>query len=222
MATEIEIKRVLDAAGYARLQAHLDTLASPRRHEQVNHYLDLADAALNKAGAMLRLRVVGDRLVLTLKARSSVSDGVLRTQELEQELTTEEDKAFWQQLPVAWQQAAIRLGDWLDTTGLHAVGTHDGTLVEIGQTLNLRLAYKLPKGIPGWPHALTLELDHTQFPGGVERLELELEHPDAAELAPVLNAWLTGLDVATSPATETKYAQFLRLAGLKTTNAAPL
>ena len=212
MATEIEIKRLLDADGYAQLRARLDALATPHIHEQVNHYLDLTDAALNEAGAMLRLRVVGERMVLTLKARASVEGGILRTQELEHELTTPADRLFWRTWPIAWREAAVWISDWLQTTGLHALTHRDGTLQEVGSTENLRLAYKLVDGIPGWPHPLTLELDMTRFPGGVVRWELECEDPESEALVPFLAAWLTSFGVNTVAATETKYAQFLRLA----------
>ncbi len=214
MATEIEIKRLLDAHGYERLRRHLDSLGAPERQEQVNHYLDLPDAALRQAGAMLRLRVIGERLVLTLKARANVSHGVLQAQELERELTTAAERTFWLQRPVPWQAAVMRLDDWLTATGLALSAARDSALIEVGSTANLRLVYRLAAGIPGWPLPLTLELDHTRYPGGIDRLELECEHVHAHELAPLLDAWLTRLDVVGAHATETKYAQFLRLASM--------
>ncbi len=214
MATEIEIKRILDAPGYARLRAHLDTLVAPERQEQVNHYLDLPNAALRQNGAMLRLRRVGDRLILTLKARANVSNGVLRAQELERELTSADERAFWLQQPLRWTQAVARLGDWLELTGLAVLADRDEPLREVGSTANLRCVYRLPHGVDAWQQPLTLELDHTRYPGDVDRLELECEHADAVALQPVLEAWLTAQGVATVPATETKYAQFLRLAAI--------
>lgn len=212
MAQEVEIKRLLDTAGYAALQAQLDALTPPVRHAQVNHYLDLPDAALRQLGAMLRLRVVGDKLVLTLKAKANVTAGVLRAQELERSLTDPHERAFWQQAVISWPQAVARLGDWLDQAGLHALADRADDLRSVGATANLRLIYQLPDGIDGWPTPLTLELDRTRYPGDVERLELECEHADALRLAPLLDAWLAAHGVLATAATETKYAQFLRLA----------
>ncbi len=212
MAQEVEIKRLLDAAGYARLWTHLQTLAPAVEHAQVNHYLDLPDAALRRAGAMLRLRVVGDRQVLTLKAKANVQNGVLRAQELERPLEDGAERAFWTPRPLDWRQAAARLGDWLRLAGLDALAARDGQLVDVGNTSNVRRIVRLSTGVPGWPRPLTLELDHTRYPGGVDRLELECEDADAEALAPALDAWLAALGVVATPATETKYAQFLRLA----------
>ncbi len=217
MATEIEIKRLLDADGFARLRAHLDGLVPAQCQQQVNHYLDLPDAALRQAGAMLRLRAVGERLVLTLKARASVTHGVLHAQELERALATDEERAFWQRRPLRWQDAAARIADWLHAAGLGALAGRDSPLLEVGNSANMRRIYRIATGIPGWPQPLTLELDHTRYPGDVDRLELECEHADAVALAPVLDAWLAALGVAATQATETKYAQFLRLGA-----AAPL
>lgn len=214
MATEIEIKRLLDAHGYERLRVQLDARATAQRLEQVNHYLELPEGALRQAGAMLRLRAMGERLVLTLKAKANVTHGVLQAQELERELTTAEERAFWLQRPIRWSDAVARLGDWLAATGLAHLAANESELRELGSAANLRLVYRLEHGIADWPQPLTLELDHTRYPGGVDRLELECEHADAVVLAPVLGAWLQTLGVATAHATETKYAQFLRLAAV--------
>ena len=212
MAQEIEIKRLLDAPGYERLRTHLDTLATAEHHEQHNLYLDLPDAALRTAGAMLRLRTVGERMELTLKARARVDDGVMTAQELERALTTPYERAFWLQRPLPWPDVVTRIADWLDATGLTHLAEREASLQEVGSTANLRRVYRLESGVPHWPHLLTLELDKTRYPGGVTRLELECEHAQAHEIAPIVDVWLKSLGVAATAATETKYAQFLRLA----------
>ena len=213
MAQEIEIKRLLDPLGYERLRLHLDTLVAPESHQQHNHYLDLPGAALRQAGAMLRLRTVGERMELTLKARASVEAGVMSAQEMECALLTPYERAFWLQRPLPWSQAAVRIAEWLDATGLAHLSDRDLPLQEVGATENLRHIYKLENGLGLWKKPLTLELDKTRYPGGVDRLELECEHAQALEIAPILDQWLVALGVSARQATETKYAQFLRLAG---------
>jgi uncharacterized protein YjbK len=212
MGQEIEIKRLLDAPGYERLRAHLNTLVAPESHQQLNHYLDLPGAALREAGAMLRLRTIGERMELTLKARASVEAGVMSAQELECALLTPYERAFWLQRPVPWSQVAVRIAEWLDATGLAHLSDRDVPLHEVGTTENLRHIYRLENGLGPWQQPLTLELDKTRYPSGAERLELECEHALALEIAPLLDAWLQALGVPATQATETKYAQFLRLA----------
>ncbi len=214
MAQEIEIKRLLDAPGYERLRAHLDTLVAPESHQQCNHYLDLPGSALRQAGAMLRLRTIGERMELTLKARASVDAGVMSAQEMECALLTPYERAFWLQRPLPWTQVAVRIAEWLDATGLGHLSDRDLPLQEVGRTENLRHIYRLEGGLGLWQKPLTLELDKTRYPGGVDRLELECEHAQAHEIAPILDQWLSALGVDAKHATETKYAQFLRLAGV--------
>jgi uncharacterized protein YjbK len=90
----------------------------------------------------------------------------------------------------------------------------DSALHTLGALANTRRAYTLRReqlrsGTGVQP--VTLELDHSRYSAGAERFELELEHVDAAELAEDLQAWLDALAVMAEPATESKYAQFLRL-----------
>lgn len=225
MATEIELK-LLFAGGAADL-LRLQDLLLPHAHSeqgnslkvdsqtQVNWYLDTAQRELHAQRAMLRVRqtqrgTTSPTWRLTAKLKPSLTAGILSSTELERALDPHE-VANWQDgPPPRLPRAQLDREHWLD----HLLPP-DATLYVLGALRNQRQALTVPRALwqPGATDLVTLELDRTLYSAEVERCELELEHPEAAAMAPALQAWLTSLGIDTDPATESKYAQFLRLLG---------
>lgn len=230
MATEIELKLCLaDEMDMQRVRLALDNLAHRKGTpvealEQVNYYLDTPRLQLQAQKAMVRVRTVAEapdqpakRAVVTLKIRPTLADGVLHAAEHELELPPEL-AAKWLRAPPARVQAAeLSIATWLGEGGLLDVAlAPDSWLHVVGAMANSRRVYRLDGyQLNGPAGPLMLELDHARFGlGGADghRFEVELEHPDAAAWRTVLDGWLAGLEVLAYPATETKYAQLLRLA----------
>lgn len=222
MPEEVELKLLLDDEhDFERVRAALDRLV-PRVEvaEQVNYYLDTVRLDLRRQGAMVRVRVANGRAVVTGKAKATITAGVQRAIEREHALEGPHG-AEWQQAgqprttpeqlqALAWLCQPVAQGGLL-TTPL----APDTALHTLGAMANVRRIYRLHRAQlrPGAGTAeVTLELDHSRYSAGAERFEIELEHPDAAELALDVTAFLDALEVTAEPATESKYAQFLRLA----------
>lgn len=205
MAMEVEIKRILEEAGYRRLLA---TLGQPERVEQqTNVYLDSAAQELQAQKAMLRLRTIGPRTVATLKCRAQLADGVSRAVEMEQEVALH---------PVTMPTSAVELGvaGWFGPGLTLPTPDPQTPLHAVGQMHTQRHVF--PAERAGLAAGLWLELDRTRFetrPGHPPTLrwELECEVPDPEATVARLDAWLAAHGVAVIPAQETKYAQFLRL-----------
>lgn len=89
---EIEVKLVAPTADQLlSLPQHLEGLglscAEPEREIARDHYLDTDDLTLYRAGWALRLRDLGTRKVLTMKALKPADDGgVSKREELEQDV----------------------------------------------------------------------------------------------------------------------------------------
>ncbi len=233
MATEIELKLCLaDEMDFQRVRLALDNLAHRRGTavedlEQTNYYLDTPRLELRAQKAMVRVRAVGpgpaaQRAVVTLKIRPTLVDGLLSTAEHELVLPTELAAPWLLSPPPRVQPADLGIGDWLAEGGLieRPLGPQSWLHV-VGAMANTRRVYQLEGyQINGPQGPLTLELDHARFGlGGADghRFEIELEHPDAAAWRTVIDGWLAGLDVTAYPATETKYAQLLRLSAVAPT-----
>lgn len=227
MPTEIELKLCLaDEADFQRVRLALDNLAHRKGTpvdalEQTNYYLDTPRLQLRAQKAMVRVRTIGagpqaDRAVVTLKIRPTLVDGLLSTAEHEADLS-EDLAAPWLKAPPARVQAKdLGIADWTTAGGLlDQPLTADTWLHVVGAMVNSRRVYRLEGyQLNGPTGPLMLELDHARFGlGGADghRFEIELEHPDAAAWRTVIDGWLAGLDVTAYPATETKYAQMLRL-----------
>lgn len=202
MGTETEIKRLLTPAEHAIVQKSLNHVAVLLHvKDQKNHYFDTADQQLRAQKAMLRLRQEGKKITATLKYKSSLEKGISRATELEQRVET---------LPTGeFSPTELKLESWFTGKGpLAQVGAH-AQLARVGSMLNTRRTYGTKP--PILPEELHLELDHTVYDDGTVRDELECETDDPHAVAKLLDAWLKSLGVAVVPATETKYAQFLRL-----------
>lgn len=88
---EVEAKLVApNAAELMQLPEHLRAMGflttEPERHIAIDHYLDTPDLDLFRAGWALRLRDVGTRKLLTLKALIQAQDGIARREEIEEEV----------------------------------------------------------------------------------------------------------------------------------------
>lgn len=227
MATEIELKLCLaNEADFQRVRQALDNLAHRRGTavdalDQTNYYLDTPRLQLRAQKAMLRVRTIGhgpqaDRAVVTLKIRPTLVDGLLSTAEHERDLPAELAEPWLRSPPARVQAAQLAVGTWLAPGALlDEPLAADSWLHVVGAMANTRRVYRLEGyQLNGPAGPLMLELDHARFGlGGADghRFEIELEHPDAAGWRTVIDGWLAGLDVTAYPATETKYAQMLRL-----------
>jgi uncharacterized protein YjbK len=207
VSDEIELKLLLpDEENFLRLRNALDGLATPEVVEQVVYYLDTARLDLRLARQMLRVRVGNGVAKVTWKGSATMTAGVQQAAEREQVLP-EAEGALWRQGGQA-RTTPERLGivGWLDLAA--DVGLHP-----LGAMANTRRIYRAT--IAGVP--MVLELDRVRYSAGVERYELEVEHADAARLAQRLIPWLEANSIETEPASESKYAQFLRLSASTTT-----
>lgn len=214
--TEIELKLVLpDADAHDRLRLALDALATPSIAAQVNYYLDTVQLDLRQQKAMVRVRVQDGVATVTVKTRARLEGGVSQAAEWERVLQPEAAAAWLQSPPSRIRAAALGLADGLlapplaDDADLHVLGalantrrTYAVTLADLGTTEGCAMPAET---------ALQLELDHSRYSAGRERFELELEHPEAGLLASAVTDFLAGLGIDAEPATESKYAQFLRL-----------
>lgn len=225
MATEIELKLCLnDEMEFQRVQLALDNLAHRKGtavevQEQTNYYLDTPQLALRQQRAMLRVRTYGAAAMVTLKVKPVLQAGVLRAGEFEQPLPSAALQRWLSAPPPRVQAAELGCAAWLGQGGLvEAPLAAEAWLHVVGAMSNTRRLYQLDGYQFNGPLGpLKVELDHARFGlGGQDghRYEIELEHPDAETWRAVLDGWLSGLDVAAYPATETKYAQLLRLAAL--------
>lgn len=207
MSDEIELKLLLpDEENFLRLRNALDGQTTPEVVEQVVYYLDTARLDLRLARQMLRVRVGNGVAKVTWKGSATMTAGVQQAAEREQVLP-EAEGALWRQGGQA-RTTPERLGiaAWLDLPA-------DAVLHTLGAMANTRRTYHAAIG----GESMMLELDRVRYSAGVERFELEVEHADAARLAQVLMPWLEEQGVETEPASESKYAQFLRLSTSSTT-----
>ncbi len=221
MATETELKLLLDTLDdYAKLRRALDELALQPATEarQVNYYLDTVDRALLQQKAMVRVRVADGNAVLTVKLKPRLAGGVVQVAEYERFLDPQHAQP-WLTAPPSRAGLGFDTLGWLVAGGVLAEPLAvDTQLRVLGAMHNTRRKVHLDGAVWGLPAgcALMAELDRAHYGTGgeeAERFELEVEHPQAAELLPGVEAWLAGLGVEFRRAEETKYAQFLRLAG---------
>lgn len=211
---EVELKLLLpDATAHGLLRAALERLATPRLVEQVNYYLDTPRLDLRRQRVMVRVRVADD-VTVTCKSKPQLVKGLMRTGEVERQLKGPPAEPWRQHPPARVQVAALGLEDWLlDGGPLHGLLAPDTWLHVVGTLANSRRVFTIDRSVLAGQGRgeLKLELDHSRFGSGDERFELELEHEDAEELRPEVEAFLDALDIDSQPATESKYEQMLRL-----------
>jgi len=210
--TEVELKLVLDdEQAHGILRAWLDDHGHMREALQRNHYLDTTDRLLARRRIMLRVRITAARVMCTAKAGAAMVDGVMRVSEWEAPLEPAAAAAWragrsscvLRDLPPCAALAAGPLAGVADVGGrtLHVIGVMQTT----------RRAYRLAAtqlGLAAGPD-LVLELDHSLFPAGGERFELEVEHRDASQLKSGITALLDDLGISWQAAKMSKYQQFL-------------
>lgn len=217
---EVELKLMLDDGdAFLKVRTALDALAPAVVHEQVNYYLDTTQLSLRAQKVMVRVRVADGQAVATCKTKARLDGGVQLAIEHEQPLPQTEAQRWLQGGQPRTSPQALGMTTWLcpgpDCALQHALEPQVA-LHTLGALANTRRAYAVRRDQlrPGaGPQVVTLELDHSRYSAGAERFEIELEHEDAATLADDLHAWLETLGVHAAPAEESKYAQFLRLAG---------
>lgn len=240
-AHEIELKLLLDDAdAFERVRAALERVTLPQLHEQVNYYLDTVQFDLRRQAAMVRVRVANGRALVTCKTKATLVAGVQKALEREQPLPDDEAGRWLRSGQSRTSARALGIEAWLcepiEAGGmLQTPLAAEAALHTLGALANTRRAYTLRREDlrPGaGPAQVVIELDHSRYSApqasaapsatgralradpagkGAERFEIELEHGDAAELAADVHAFLAALDLEGTPATESKYAQFLRL-----------
>ncbi len=213
---EIELKLLLeDVDAWQTLSASLCAHGQPLEHRQLNLYLDTEDRLLQGNKVMVRVRLQGQQAIVTCKSRAHIVDGVMRAGEWEAVLEVE--------AAARWRDASGRSSRLSQLPIAEAIrralpGPDTDPLLQVQATMsNHRQSWAIAPARLGWPTAvvgraaINLELDRATLPGGIERFELEVEHPGAGGLAPYIRTLLTGLGLTAKLATESKYAQVLRL-----------
>lgn len=223
-AAEVELKLVVsDQAALDRI-ARAAGGASARAVVQVNHFFDTEAGALDKAKHIVRLRQENQSFFLTAKGpqRPSAAGAVSEKHEVELELPPARALEYLSGLEPVLSGFALdplTAAEPLVATLRALAG--DAPLVEVGAFTNHRT--RVPLSLAGPPPlSLVLELDRTEFPGGVVDHELEAELPEgldpvAAERA--LTAWLGTLGVSgqSGPSKSKRFFAALRQAGSRTT-----
>jgi len=213
---EVELKLLLDdEEAWSQLSNALSRHCAATHLHQHNHYLDTAEGHLHRAGIMVRVRLEGNRATATCKAKSRLVDGLMQVGEWEAALDLGA-AARWRQ-PTCWTGHLNELPIASNVRALLGDRRANPKLEVHAIMHNHRQCWAIDGGALGWPIQLTgpapisLELDRATLPGGSYRFELEVEHANAAALAHHVRAMLTALDLNFTSATESKYAQVLRL-----------
>ncbi|MCO4761086.1 MAG: CYTH domain-containing protein [Myxococcales bacterium] len=211
---EIELKLVLaDDLSYGLLRSWLDAHATAFEAVQDNRYLDTADRALARRRMMLRVRLTPAKVVCTAKAGAHMVDGLMQVSEWQRPM----DDALaqtWRRGRSSCELSELPIARSLVDGPLRDLsGAMSRTFHVLGAMQTTRRAYEVAcedLGLPPGPKVI-LELDHTLFPAGAERYELEIEHPDAAQIRSAATALLDSLGVQWHPAERSKYQQFLEV-----------
>jgi uncharacterized protein YjbK len=165
-------------------------------HVQRNVYFDTPESDLLKAGAMLRVREVGEKIIATFKSEATLVDGYLQCREQESSLTSIE----WRAVLEGGQSL-----ESLDVATIHAARNcaQEGAGFEVlGVVLNTRRVYRLPSG-----HEM--ELDRTELPGGRVDVEVEIETDKPEIVRAEVEEILKNCEIPWSHQNKPKYARFL-------------
>lgn len=187
-----QLPAALDAEGFY--------VTDPGLVYSTDHYLDTADLHLRAAGWALRVRDLGTRKLVTLKALRPIENGLAKREELEE--------AAPERLRTDWQFPSHTLGGNLRKL----IGCQElRRLFIVEQTRNVYTAIG--------PDGLQLEVSSdaiTWIGEGVEdkayQVELELKKGDEDELRGLYLRLMESLGWAASP--ESKYERGLRVVGL--------
>jgi adenylate cyclase class IV len=205
---EVELK--LGFVDPGALSQLLGTLPPPSSvTQQHNHYLVDVAGRLPAAQTMVRVREERDwgaeqprRVVLTIKRRQAIEQGVFVADELEQELpreiwsTFKRDDAREEASKVFLRQpgpAMAWLRDFLA----------GGVLRIQGAMVNIRRAVEVD--------GFTLEVDETHFPGDRVDVEVEVETSDPEGARRVVERVAAAAGVALFEQALGKYARFLQI-----------
>lgn len=205
--TPVEIEAKLQAPNHlalhqipAALEAEGLYVTDPGLIYVTDHYLDTADLHLKAAGWALRLRDVGTRRILTLKALRPAEDGVSQREEVEETVADE--------VGTDWEFGAGALGGRLaELTG----GAALRRLFVVEQTRNVYTVIS-NEGLQ-----LEVSTDSVRWQGeNAEEegwfAELELKKGRAEQLRHL--ALRLGEALSWKSASESKYERGLRVAGL--------
>lgn len=210
VSSERELKYRLDSPeDFAKVLRAASPEGAPRPVIQRNHIFDTPDRALAQAGYRLRLREEDGRWLLTakgqqLKSGPHAKDAARSRPEVEISVAPELARAMVQGdgSPIEHLAGATELsaGDRAFVVAL-ADRFEGAPLQHVGSFLNER--FKIPWSSPE-PESIEclLEIDRTQFPGGIVNFEMEVELSPEANSAMVdaaLRRWLDDVDVAPKP-----------------------
>jgi chromosome partitioning protein len=186
-ATELEfkvrVKDLDDFAALARVLPALGDVLALKPAEQVNHFFDTSDWALQRNGCILRLREENGGFVITAKGPSGRTVDQTLTHRAEEEVTVDAARAR--------QIMAGKLSP-LDALLLRHGGQHTTLTSEIAKSLGDRPLFHVgafrnerrragPVAVPaadGEDLHMLFEMDRTQFPHGRVDHEIEIEIRD--------------------------------------------
>ncbi|KAJ6804073.1 triphosphate tunel metalloenzyme 3 [Iris pallida] len=199
---EVEIKLRLPSADAHQLLADsLPRSSHLATHLQENLFLDTPSGRLALSRSALRLRFYGPadaRCVLSLKSRPTLSSGVSRVLELEEDLDPSLGRAV-----VASPTTVLSLDSSEIVrrvkVEIGAEGEEEG-FVCLGGFKNVRMVY-------GWEEGLVLELDETEYGfGRCYEVECETSEPERAK--EMLEGFLKEKGIPYSYSEASKFAVF--------------
>ena len=192
---ELELKYALSSVNDGEKLASM--MGSPDGiHVQKNVYFDTSERDLLKAGAMLRVREVGEKIIATFKSEATLIDGYLQCREQESPLT-----------PMQWKEVLegktpLENVDVATIDAARKCAPQGVGFEVLGVVLNTRRVYRLPSGYD-------MELDRTELPGGRIDVEVEIETDRPEIVRAEVEGILKTYEIAWSHQNKPKYARFL-------------
>lgn len=205
---EVELKLGLVDPG--ALSELLGTLPPPTSvTQQQNHYLVDVSGRLPAAQTMVRVREERDwgeeqprRVVLTIKRRRAIEQGVFVADELEQELPRDVWSAFKRAHERDEASTVFLRHPGVAMAWLRDFLSGDSLRIQ-GAMVNIRRAVEVD--------GFTLELDETHFPGDRVDVEVEVETSDPERARRVVQRVADRAGVALFEHVLGKYARFLEI-----------
>ncbi|PFA69823.1 hypothetical protein CN378_03380 [Bacillus sp. AFS015802] len=188
---EQELKLLLDAAGFKHLLANKPT----KILKQINYYYDTPHLDLKKSGVTLRIREENDDVILCMKSKLNkavfvTSDEVQRiVSKVVLEQCMDNPDFIMEYLPESSRAVIVSL-------------TKREKLSFLGTIKNTRHCLNIVKNY-------TFELDHSEFPNGVQSYELEIEGISNQEECEYIMNLLKDKQITFQLNGKSKYERFL-------------